>query len=478
LRDTLVGYSGWLGYGHGERADAWLARLEVNRPELDLFRAAETPAVAAYMPRPTAVAPADGVEARVELQRDPAEALERAKRRPELNAFSWLNEALAPEPRSFPVAIKDLMLVKGAPLTGGSRAFDSLVAERDAEVVARLRRKGAAVVGLTNLHEFAYGITSNNPRFGRVVNPAAPARIPGGSSGGSAAAIAAGIVRLAVGTDTSGSIRIPAACCGVVGFKPSYDAVPRDGVIDLASSLDHVGPMAASVAECAELFAMMLDLPSTPPWAYRGLSGKTVARLGGDFAEPLEADVRAAVDRAVQALASDGARVVDREIPGVESAPAIQLNTLSPEASSYHAQRLMERGEQLGEDVRVRVEMGLFLPATWYVKAQRMRTRLAASIEKAFDDADVLICPTLRTPAPPVGATRVDIGGRDYALQTAVTHLTLPFNLAGLPAISMPWGRAKDGAPLAIQLVGRRGHDWQVLAFARRLEEIGSPTPG
>ena len=469
MRDALVGYSDWLGYGHGERADAWLARLEVNRPELEAFRAAPTPSCAAYVPRATPLAAADGVEARVELRRDAAEALERAREGARLKAFTWLaGEA----PPGIPVAVKDLMHVQGLPLSCGSNAFDAVVADHDATVVARLRRAGASFFGLANLHEFAYGITSDNPRFGRVVNPAAPSRIPGGSSGGSAAAIAAGIVRLAVGTDTAGSIRIPAACCGIVGLKPSYDAIPRDGVIDLAFSLDHVGPMAASVAECAALFAAMLDLGETPPWAYRDLKGKTIARLGGYFAAPIDPEVRSALDEAIAALGGDGARLIEHEIPGVELARAIQFNTISPEATAYHAERLRDRGADYGADVRVRIEIGLFLPGVWYVKAQRMRTQLVAAIEAAFERADFLVCPTLRTPAPPVGVKRVAIGGGEYALHTAVTNLTLPFNLSGLPAISVPWKTSKDGVPICLQIVGRRGEDWRVLGAAGRLEKL------
>jgi aspartyl-tRNA(Asn)/glutamyl-tRNA(Gln) amidotransferase subunit A len=468
LRDALVGYSDWLGYGHGERADAWLARLEVNRPELEAFRAATTPPCAAYVPRAASLAAADGLAARVELRRDASEALERAREKAELKAFTWLAGEAAP---GIPVALKDLMHVRGLPLSCGSNAFDLVVADHDAEVVARLRRAGASFFGLANLHEFAYGVTSDNPRFGRVVNPAAPSRIPGGSSGGSAAAIAAGIVRLAVGTDTAGSIRIPAACCGIVGLKPSYDAIPRDGVIDLAFSLDHVGPMAASVAECAALFAAMLDLRETPPWAYRDLEGKTIARLGGYFAAPIDAEVRFALDEATAALGADGASSIEHEIPGAELAPAIQLATIAPEATAYHAERLRDRGADYGEDVRVRIEMGLFLPGAWYVKAQRLRTRLVASIEAAFERADFLVCPTLRAPAPAIGATRVPIGEREYALHTAVTNLTLPFNLSGLPAISVPWKLSKDGVPICLQIVGRRGEDWKVLGVAGRLEK-------
>jgi aspartyl-tRNA(Asn)/glutamyl-tRNA(Gln) amidotransferase subunit A len=364
------------------------------------------------------------------------------------------------------------MAVRGAPLTGGSRALDDAVPDADAEIVARLRRAGAIVIGLANLHELAYGITSDNPRFGRVVNPAAPDRIPGGSSGGSAAAIAAGIVRVAVGTDTAGSIRIPAACCGIAGFKPSYDALPRAGVLDLAPSLDHVGPMGRDVEDCATLFAAMLGLSAEPGWRYRSLGGRTVARLRGYFEEPLDAEVLAAVHAAARALAADGARMVDRSIPGIDLAPAIQLPTISPEATAVHGNRLGPRGDRFGEDVRVRLEMGLFMPGYWYAKAQRLRTALVRGIEAAFEGADVFLCPTLRTPAPRVGAARADIGGRDYALHTAVTNLTLPFNLSGLPAVSVPWSRSKEGVPICLQVVAPRGADWRALAVAQRLQAL------
>jgi Asp-tRNA(Asn)/Glu-tRNA(Gln) amidotransferase A subunit family amidase len=477
LRDTLVGFADWLGHGHGERAEAWLARLEVNRPELELFRAAATPSSPAYIPCATIVAPADGVA--LAGERMPADApasLERARARSDLNAFTWLPDELPAAGGGLlagvPVAVKDLMHVEGAPFSGGSKAIGRVVADRDAEVVARLKRAGAVVMGLTNLHEFAYGITSDNPHFGRVVNPAAPDRIPGGSSGGSAAAIAAGIVRIAVGTDTAGSIRIPAACCGIAGFKPSYDALPRDGVLDLAPTLDHVGPMGRTIEDCAVMFAAMLELPAVPAWRYRDLTGRTVARLGGYFEAPLDEEVRRSLDAAARALVRDGARCVERSIEGVESASAIQLITICGEATAIHAERARTRGDDMGEDVRVRVEMGHFIPGHWYVKAQRLRRALAERIEGAFAAADVLLCATLRTPAPAIGASRVDIGGKSYALHTAVTNLTLPFNLAGLPAASIPWTWSTDGIPICIQVIGPRGHDWRTLAVAQRLESL------
>ena len=475
LEQALAAYAGWQGYGHASRARAWVERLEVNRPELDAFRAAPAPEAPAYAARPAAPLPARGVTAPSPAMRVSAGvALEAARDAAKLNAFTFIPQELVPARRGFlggaAVAIKDLMAVQGWPFTGGGKALGMTRPSADAEVVRRIRAAGGSIVALTNLHEFAYGITSDNPHFGRVVNPVAPDRIPGGSSGGSAAAVAAGIVRHAVGTDTAGSIRIPAACCGIVGFKPSYDALPRDGVLDLAASLDHVGPMTRTVDECAELFAAMLGLDALPGWVRPNLAGMTVGVLGGYFADPLDADVRTALDEAAQALAAEGARMAPAQVEGIELAAAVQLQTIAPEATAVHLDRLRTQGDAFGEDVRVRLETGLFLPGAWYTKAQRMRTRLVHSIESAFGDARVLLCPTLRAPAPRVGAARVELGPRSIALHAAITNLTMPFNLSGLPAISVPWSSTRDGAPLCVQLVGQRGHDWEVLAFARRLE--------
>jgi aspartyl-tRNA(Asn)/glutamyl-tRNA(Gln) amidotransferase subunit A len=362
------------------------------------------------------------------------------------------------------------MRVAGAPLSGGGRAMGRETQTRDAEVVRRLRRAGATIVGLTNLHEFAYGITSDNPHFGRVVNPAARDRIPGGSSGGSAAAVAAGIVPLTVGTCTAGSVRIPAACCGIVGFKPSYDAVPREGVLDLAPTLDHVGPMGISVDACARMFAAMLDMDAEPAWQYESLAGQRAARLRGYFEDPIDPEVLRAVDATMSAMAADGAACGDLSIEGMELAPAIQFNTICPEAAAVHSDLMKTHADEYGEDVRVRIEIGHFLPGHWYVKAQRLRRMLVDRIDAAFERADVLVSATMRAPAPCVGAGKVAIGDREFMLHTAVTHLTLPWNLAGLPAVSIPWTRSSDGVPVCVQVVAARGEDWRALAVAERLE--------
>jgi len=477
LEQALVGFADWQGYPRGERAAQWLARLEVNRPEIEAFRAAPIPDAPQYVARPATLAPADGAASgERSLAIDPYEALAKARASASLNAFTFIPDQVAVSGTGLlagvPIVVKDLMRVAGMPLSGGGKAMGRPMATRDAEIIARMKRAGAVVVGLTNLHEFAYGITSDNAHFGRVVNPVAPSRIPGGSSGGSGAAVAAGIVRHATGTDTGGSIRVPAACCGTVGFKPSYDALPRDGVLDLAASLDHVGPVTKSVDDSATMFAAMLGMDAMPRWVRHDLSGIRAARLGGYFADPLDPEVAAALEEAMAALDRGGARLGEASVPGVEMSAALLLMTIAPEATGFHAERLRDRGDDFGDEVRVRLEMGLFFPSHWYLKAQRMRSVLVSSIEAAFADADILVCPTMRTTAPKVGDSRIAIGSKSYAVHTGVTNFTTPFNLSGLPAISVPWTTSKDGAPISIQLVGPRGHDWRVLSVAERLEAM------
>lgn len=493
LEDVLSGFAEWLGHGHGNRASAWTARLQINQPEIESFRALPTPALPAYVAAPAQLGEPDGISAESKDagigRLDAATALERARSHPDWHIFTRIADEPPQATSGFlagmPVAIKDLMAVRGYPLSCGS-GLPPQQQEQDAEVVARIRRAGGAIIGTANLHELAYGIISDNPHFGRVRNPAAPDRIAGGSSGGSAAAIAAGMASAAVGTDTAGSIRIPAACCGVVGFKPSYDVLPRSGVADLAPTLDHVGPMADTVENCAALFAAMLDLPAVPAWRRGDLSGLTIARLAGYFEHPLDPAVLRAVEAAVQAAGGDGARCSTREIEGCEIAPAIQFHTICPEATNANWERLQQAPESIGEDVRVRLEIGLFLPGHLYVKAQRLRRQLSDRMNAVLHDADILICATLRTPAPAVGAATVTIEGVTYPMHTAATQLTMPFNLTGLPALSLPWSRTAEGVPVCIQIVGRYGADWQVLAVAHRLQQlaprgrgaIAAPNPG
>ncbi len=498
-------------YPYPARHEAWIDRLRVNLSELRAFEALNPRADLGWLAPPQAPVRTrvdgegggDGVadqraanferttagEQRTHLAHAVRQAVALARRRDDLHAFialaddAALDAAVAqvdsrlragerPPLAGVPLAIKDLMPVAGFVQTNGSGdAAGAAPAEVDALAVARLRAAGAIVIGTTNLHELAYGITSDNPHFGRVVNPRHPAHSPGGSSGGSAAAVAAGIVRIAIGTDTAGSIRIPAACCGVVGFKPSFDAVPRDGAQALGASLDHIGPIAAGVADASLAFSVLAGQPARVA-ASAALTGLRIGVPRRHFFDPIADDVRLAVEAAIAQLRDDGARIVDVDIAGIESSAALQFVTLCSEATDLHWRRLIDRPETLGADVRARLEIGQFLPATWYARAQRGRTDLAEAFEKVMMDVDVLVVPTLRIAAPPLGATAPVIGGREIPLHTALTSLTMPFNLTGMPALTLPCGLGENGAPIGVQIAGRRGDDWRVLDAGARLEEL------
>jgi len=505
----MAGNAASLGrYPFPDRIPLWRDRLSVNLPELQYLDTLNDAGAGQYLPHTGAVA-SEGVspaadtpgiaaiarQAHINEQGvlQPAlHALACATRHGELNAFIELagEETLArqaalasetahagrPAPLlGVPVAIKDLMAVEGFRLTGGSSHAGTVCCDHDAVAVARLRQAGALILGMANLHELAYGITSANPHHGAVVNPRSHGHTPGGSSGGSAAAVAAGIVRAAVGTDTAGSIRIPAACCGVVGFKPSYDAISRQGVMDLGPTLDHVGPITQSVDDAALLFSVMAGQTPQVPRRLASLQGLHIGVPSHYFFDPLAPDVRRALDEAIRRIEADGAVMHPVEIPGVEHGPALQFATLCSEATAIHWRRLVQVPESLGEDVRVRLEIGQLFPAIWYTRAQGARTRLAASLASALAGVDILLTPTLRTTAPPAGSASVTLGKLNMPLHTAMTSLTLPFNLAGLPAITLPCGHGDNGLPVGMQLAGRQGGDWQVLAAAHRVEALLRP---
>lgn len=498
-------------YPFSGRGVFWAERLNINLPELEAlqsladeagahYRFEQGPLVAEGMaPPPAAIGGIAAIARNAHLpDADVAgaalQALHTAHRHEHLNAFIQLatessitaqaDAAAAMKYRvslpllGVPVAVKDLMLVQGFPLTGGTQAPDNKPSATDALAVGRLREAGALFVGTTNLHELAYGITSNNPHYGAVVNPHDANVIPGGSSGGSAVSVAAGIVRASIGTDTSGSIRIPAACCGVVGFKPSYDAVPRQGALDLGPSLDHIGPITRSVDDAALLFSVMAGLPAQVPQRLASLAGVRIGVPANFFFEPLAPDVGAVVQTALELMADDGAQLIPIQLDGVDRAPAIQFATLCSEATSIHWRRLLAKPDSLGADVRVRLEIGQLLPAIWYTRAQGARSRLAMVFDAALADVDVIATPTMRTTAPPVSASHVQIGQQSMPMHTAATGLTLPFNLSGLPAITLPCGRGEHDLPVGLQLAAGRQQDWKLLAVSLRAEALLSGVNG
>jgi Asp-tRNA(Asn)/Glu-tRNA(Gln) amidotransferase A subunit family amidase len=373
-----------------------------------------------------------------------------------------------------PVAVKDLMAVRGYRLTGGTLAREPRMMDRDAPVVARLRSAGAVIFGTTNLHELAFGVTSANPHFGAVVNPRFEDRVPGGSSGGSGAAVAAGLVPVAIGTDTGGSVRIPAACCGIVGFKPSYGAVDRTDVLPLAWSLDHVGPLTRTVDDAATAFEVMAGLPE-------GVTGGMPSRppsfvcLRGVFSEAVENGIAQRMDELETTWRSAGARVTASAVEVVKMAAGAQFVTIGAEAAAANADILAKGCQRLGDDVRLRLEIARCFLATAYIQAQRIRSDVRDALLEALGDADVLVTPTLPCAPPALGQAIISISGRTLPAAAMLTRFTSPFNMTGLPALSIPCGFDTDGLPVSVQLVGRPGEDARVLAVGRWVERMLPP---
>jgi Asp-tRNA(Asn)/Glu-tRNA(Gln) amidotransferase A subunit family amidase len=379
-----------------------------------------------------------------------------------------------------PIAVKDLVDVAGAPTTAGGHPRFTRQPEADAPLVTRIRAAGGIIVGKTNLHEFAYGVTNVNRHHGATHNPWALDRIPGGSSGGSAAAVAAGLCAAAVGTDTGGSIRIPAALCGVVGFKPTLGTVPLEGAFPLGWSLDHVGPIARSVADAALLFAIMAGVPHPGPRGEeRGGGGRAGAgRLTGTrvgvprayFWDELADDVRAPALQALEVLRALGASVHEIELPWAAHAGAASALILAVEAMSVHARGLRRHPEAFGDEVRVRLDRGFFVPGAALLRAQRARALLTRSFEAAFAAVDVLVTPATPVAAATIAEAERAAAGKATSLSLSLTRLTNPFNLTGQPACSVPCGLTPGRLPVGLQIIGRRGDEPGALRVAAAFE--------
>jgi aspartyl-tRNA(Asn)/glutamyl-tRNA(Gln) amidotransferase subunit A len=418
--------------------------------------------------------------------------LQQISARPAVNAFiAVLEDAALQEARhaegelrsgrwrgplhGVPVAVKDLIDVSGTRTTCGS-AVPAAEAVTDALVVTRLRQAGAVIIGKTNLHEFAFGTTSEETAFGPVRNPLDESRSAGGSSGGSAAALAAGMCFGAIGTDTGGSIRIPSAACGTVGLKPTSGELPVDGVVPLSVTLDHVGPMARSVADAALLFQAMAGAqPAAIAATPRRLS---LAVPGAYFCDRLEEHVASALENARRALTAAGHSVTDVEIEHADWTPDVYLHIVLPEASWYHAPQLERHASSYSPGVRLRLEMGRYVLAEDYVRAMRLRDALVRSVDRALSGCDALLLPVLPMAAPPLGAAAVTIAGREENVRSAMLRLTQLFDVTQHPAIALPTPPAADGLPRSLQLVGHRGFTERLLAAAVLAEPQISGGPG
>lgn len=369
-----------------------------------------------------------------------------------------------------PIAIKDLIDVAGVPTTAASRVRMGHIAATDAPVIAHLRNAGAVLIGKTNLHEFAYGTTSEDSAFGAVRNPHDPSRTPGGSSGGSAAAIVAGMAVAALGSDTGGSIRIPAAACGLVGLKPTYDEVSAAGVVPLARSFDHVGPLARTVMDAWLVHEVLTGARVPQGISPAVLKGMTFGVPDSYFCEVMEPEVRARYDASVRALTEAGAVVQQVEIPHAALTAAVYIHIHATEGSEYHARMLERVPERYTPVVRRRLEMGRYILAEDYVRAQNARGVLVREVDAALGDRAALLLPTMPIAAPPIGAETVSIEGRDEQVRALMLRCTQLFNVTGHPAMAMPCGVTSQGLPCSLQLVGRRGQTGALARVALAVE--------
>jgi aspartyl-tRNA(Asn)/glutamyl-tRNA(Gln) amidotransferase subunit A len=378
-----------------------------------------------------------------------------------------------------PITIKDNFTTRDVRTTAGSKILSDFVPDEDAAVVARLRAAGAVFLGKTNLNEFAYGIHGLNPHYGDVHNPWSLDRTTGGSSSGSAAALAAGIGFGSVGTDTGGSLRIPASFCGLVGFKPSYQLVPMDGIVPLADSLDHAGPLARTVNDAAILFETIRGgYPrSTSKVQTLAMKGKrlriTLGWPKNYFFDLVDQEVQAAIETAVKLFESMGARTNEISLPHLEDSVDASTRIGLAEATSYHARRgyFPARAADYSEDVQRRLKLGLSVTATEYLAANEVRRKLTADFDRAFETVDAIVAPATMISAPRVGDHEIVVRGQRTSLRNALINANRPANFTGHPAIALPCGFTKSGLPIGLQLIGPRWQESKLLSIARTYEQ-------
>jgi aspartyl-tRNA(Asn)/glutamyl-tRNA(Gln) amidotransferase subunit A len=381
-----------------------------------------------------------------------------------------------------PIALKDLYDTKGVRTAAGSKILWDRVPEEDSAVTTLLRAAGAISLGKTNTHEFAYGVTTNNPHFGATRNPWNPDCIPGGSSGGSGAAVAAGMAAMAMGSDTGGSIRIPAALCGTVGLKATHGRVSTAGVIPLSWTLDHAGPLTRTVEDAALVLnaiagydpndAMTVPMP-VDDYTRDLAAGVRGLRLGvprAGFFEAIDPEVARAVEEAIAVYHTLGATVEDVDGAGLWNARQAASDIMLADARHYHAAWLRDRPEEYGEDVRDRLMRRTDMSADEFIAAMRVRAAVTVETARLMTRYDGLLLPTTRIPAPPIAGQTIIIDGQEVFAPNILTSNTNPFNLPGMPALSLPCGFTAAGLPIGLQVVTRRWDEVTALRIAAAYE--------
>jgi aspartyl-tRNA(Asn)/glutamyl-tRNA(Gln) amidotransferase subunit A len=382
-----------------------------------------------------------------------------------------------------PVAVKDLYYTKGIRTTAGSKILSDFIPTYDATVVAKLQDAGAILIGKLNMHEFARGATNSSSLIGGCYNPWDTLRVTGGSSGGSGAALAAGLCYGALGSDTGGSIRIPAAFCGVVGLKPTYGRVSRHGVFPLSWSLDHVGPMTRTVADAALMLQVIAGHDRHDPTTRTAVVPDYTASLTGDiegarlgipqefYFEQLDAEVADSMRAAVQTLERAGARVEEVSLPLSKYAAAAGRIISLTESAEIHEKFLKTRFADYSPDVRAGFVVGQLILGKHYMKAQRLRSLIRQEMAAVLRRVDALVTPTVPIAAPRTGQATVEIGAERVETMWALSRLTRPANLTGFPAISVPCGFTQGGLPIGLQLIGRPFAEATILQIAHTYEQ-------
>lgn len=398
-----------------------------------------------------------------------------AKEQARLLELELQHEKIRGPLHGIPVAIKDIFETKGIITTAGSKVLSQWVPNKDATVVMRLKKAGAIIIGKTNLHEFAMGATTENPHYGPTRNPWNLKKIPGGSSGGSAAAVAAGMCYGALGTDTGGSIRLPSSLCGIVGLKPTFNLVDRQGCVPLSWSLDHIGPMARTVDDCALILAALLE-PEKLSGLHLDITLKHIHEMNiknvkigicrDYFFENIEDSIQKVIDRAVEDFEGMGLQFKEVSIAGIDEAIQAQKIISKSESYAFHQKTFEKYRSDYGEDVRYRLDLGSKVSASDYINAQRIRKKFVLNVKKTMDSCDILFSPTH-------AITPFDIGQRDpeESMNNIFNLGKTPIgNLLGFPILTVPCGFSSKKMPVGMQLIGKPYSEVLLLAIGKKYE--------